>query len=136
MGNELFGVDIAGIVADALGDDVFDVTITREVHGDRDPDNLTAGRERAAPLNFDCKGFWEDFSNTPPGIALEVGDRKAVLIGDTIPPEALPILRNDKITVHEDMGDVSLYVERPVRRDPAAAVYEFQCRDRSGPDKV
>jgi len=136
MGNEVFGVDIAGIIADSLGDGLFDVTITREVRGERAASNLTGGRQKSAPLSFECKGFWEDFSNTPPGIELEVGDRKAVLLGDTIPAAALPILRNDLITVHEDGGDIALYVERPMRRDPAAAVYEFQCRDRRGPDKA
>lgn len=136
MGNEMFGVDIAGIIADALGDGVFDVTITREVQGARAPGNLTGGRQKAAPQSWTCKGFWDDFSGPQPGIDLQLGDRKAVLLGDTIPAGALPILRNDLITVHEDEGDVALYVEKPTRRDPAAAVYEFQCRDRRGPDKA
>lgn len=136
MGNELFGVDVAGIIADALGDGLPDVTITRAAAGARQAGNLTGGRKPAPPQKFSCKGFWDDFSGPQPGIDLEVGDRKAVLIGDTIPAAALPIQRNDLITVHEDGGDVSLYVEKPVRRDPAAATYEFQCRDRRGPDKV
>lgn len=133
MGNELFGVDIAGIIADALGDGLPDVTITRNTRGERDPDNLTGGRP-TEPTTVKCKGFWEDFTGTPPpGIVVELGDRKLVLIGDTIPPGGHP-RRNDACTVHEDMGDVTLYNVGPVSRDPAAATYAYQCRDRRGPD--
>lgn len=134
MGNDMFGVDIAGIVADALGDGVFAVTIERNVRGARDPNNLTAGRANV-PETVECRGFWEDFTGQPPpGIVVELNDRKAVLIGDTIPAGGHP-RRNDRITVHEDMGDISLFCVGPVSRDPAGAVYVYQCRDRLGPDQ-
>lgn len=133
MGNELFGVDIAGIIADVIGDAVFDVTITRYIRGERDPENLTGGRP-VEPETVECKGFWEDFTGLPPpGVNIEAGDRKAVLIGDTIPAGGLP-RKNDKITVHEDMGDISLFCHGPLSRDPAAAVYVYQCKDHLGPD--
>jgi hypothetical protein len=135
MGNELFGIDLAGILADALGDGLLDVTITRYVYGERDPNALTRGRSRT-PVIFECKGFWEDYADdAPPGITVEVGDRKAVLLGDTIPAGGIP-QKNDMITVHEEAGDSSLYVWLLQSRDPAAAVYVFQCRDRQGPDGV
>lgn len=137
MGNQILGVDIAGLVADAIGDELPDVTITRETPGERDPDNLTGGPVPGAPLTFSAKGFWEDFTGTPPpGVTIELDDRKLVLIGDTADAGCLPLRRNDAVTVHEDVGDLTLYVVGPVRRDPAAATYEYQCRDRSGPDGV
>jgi hypothetical protein len=134
MGNLIFGVDVAGIVAEVIGPNVFDVTITREVRGARSADNLTGGPVAAAPGVFECKGFWDDLSGTPkPGVEYELSDRKLVLIGDTIPPGGVP-QRNDAATVHEPIGDLTLYVVQPLRRDAAAAVYEFLCRDRRGPD--
>jgi hypothetical protein len=135
MGNEIFGIDVAGIVADAIGDGVFDVTIERYVRGDREAGNLTGGRP-AEPEEVQCKGFWDDFTGlAPPGIVVETNDRKAVLIGDTIPAGGHPRL-NDKITVHEDGGDISLFCVGPISRDPAAAVFVYQCRDRIGPDQA
>lgn len=129
MGNELFGVDIAGIVADVMGDGLFPVTITRYDRGDRDPDNLTAGRP-ATPETVECTGFWEDFTGmAPPGIVVEAGDRKLILLGDSVPAGGHP-KRNDLCTVHEDMGDISLYCAGPVSRDPAGAVFVYQCKER------
>lgn len=137
MGNEIFGVDLAGTLADALGDGLPDVTITREALGDRDPDDLTGGPVAGDPLTFSAKGFWEDFTGLPPpGVTIELDDRKLVIIGDTADNGCLPLRRNDAVTVHEDVGDLTLYVVGPIRRDPAAAVFEYQCRDRRGPDGV
>lgn len=134
MGNVLFGVDIAGIIADAMGDGLLPVTITREVKGARTPGNLTGGRA-SAPVEFECVGFWDDINpgSVPAGTELEVTDRKLVLIGDTVQPGGLP-LRNDACTVHEEAGPVTLYCVQPLSRDPAAAVYSYLCRDRKGPD--
>ena len=131
MGNPLFGVDIAGIVADVIGPAVLDVTITRYVRGARDPNNLTAG-VALTPVTFACKGFWEDYSGlAPPGVTVEENDRKAVLIGDTIPDGGIP-QRNDEITIE----GATLFVAKLQSRDPAAAVYVFQCGDRRGSDGV
>lgn len=132
MGTELFGVDIAGIVADNIGDGVLDVVITRYTAGTRTPGNLTGGLNRSPATVTGIKGFWEDFAtqfSAPPGVALEVNDRKAVLIGDTIPAGGMP-LRNDAITIDGQ----TLYMAQPIAVDPARAVYEFLCRDRRGAD--
>lgn len=134
MGNDIFGVDVAGIIMDTMGGDLFPVTVTREVKGARETGNLTGPRP-SVPTTFECIGFWEDFTATPPGIELQLNDRKLVLIGDSIPDGGLP-LYNDTATVHEDIGASTLYVVRLVKRDPAAATYQYLCRDRRGPDKV
>jgi hypothetical protein len=134
MGNLLFDTDIAGIIADVIGPAVLDVTIRRDVRGARDPDNLTGGRA-SVPVEFQCKGFWDDINSgsVPAGIETQLTDRVLVLIGDTVQPDGLP-LRNDRCTVHEAAGDLALNCLRPLRRDPAAAVYTFLCGDRRGPD--
>lgn len=128
MGNELFGVDIAGIVADAMGGQLLPVTVTRRVAAERDPDNLTGGTPRQPATFVGIEGFWEDFTrDPPPGVQLELGDRKAVLIGDSIPAGGHP-LRGDEITIEGE----TLSVVQLISRDPAAAVFTYQCRDRSG----
>lgn len=135
MGNELFGLDIAGIINDAFSGALLPATITKETLGARDPANLTAGRA-VTTAEFQCTGFWEDFTGTPPpGVTLELNDRKAVLIGDSIPAGGIPA-RNDLITIEEATGPSSLYVVKQLARDPAAAVYTYLCRDRRGPDGV
>jgi hypothetical protein len=136
MGNALFGVDIAGIIADAIGPAVFPVTITRNARGVRTPGNLTGGRASTATV-VSCRGFWEDFTGTPPpGVELKLNDRKLLLIGDSIPAGGAPEV-NDAVVVEEPMGSVGpLYVVKLLSRDPAAAVYTYLCRDRRGPDGV
>lgn len=130
MGQELFGIDIAGIIADQIGPGVLDVLITREPQtGARAPGNLTGGLVKTAPQSWPCKGFWEDFTGQPPpGVEIELNDRKAVLIGDTIPAGALPLKLDDKITCEGK----SLFMVKVLSRDPAAAVYTLLCRDRRG----
>lgn len=133
-GNELFGVDIAGIIDSAMSDGLLDVTISRNVEGGRTPGSLTGGKTKTPESVDTVKGFWEDFANEferPPGVELEADDRKAVLIGDTIPEGWVP-RRNWAITI----DGLTLFVVRPLQVDPARAVYVFLCRDRTGPDKV
>lgn len=134
MGTELFGIDISGIIADNVGEGVLDVIVTRYTAGTRTPGNLTGGQNRTPQTVTGIKGFWEDFTSSfqaPPGISIEVNDRKAVLIGDTIPPGGMP-LRNDAITIDGQ----TLYMATPLNVDPARAVYVFLCRDRVGSDGV
>lgn len=132
MGNELFGVDIAGIVADNMAGQLLPVTVTRQTPGARDPNNLTGGVPQTPATVTGIDGFWEDFTRDPgPGVEVQLGDRKAVLIGDTIPAGGHP-LRGDAITIE----GMTLYVVKLMSRDPAAAVYVYQCRDRRGTDKA
>jgi hypothetical protein len=126
MGSELFGVDIAGIIADNMTGQLFPVTVTRYTEGARAGDNLTGGKPKTPAVVVGIEGFWEDFTRQPPpGVELELGDRKAVLIGDTIPADGHPV-RNDRITIEEQ----TLWVVQLISRDPASAVYTYLCRDR------
>lgn len=130
MGRELFGIDIADIVAEHIGPGVHDVLISREQRAARAPGDLTGGLVKGVPLTFPCKGFWEDFSGLPPpGIEILLNDRRLVLIGDTIPEGGIPE-RNDAVTCDGQ----TLYVVQLLSRDPAHAVYKYLCRDRRGPD--
>lgn len=131
MGAELFGVDIAGLIADNMEGQLFDVVVTRYEDGARTPGNLTGGPAKVPTTVEGITGFWEDFTrDPPPGVEIELGDRKAVLIGDTIPPGGHP-LRNDAITIEGQ----TLYCVQLLSRDPASAVFTYLCRDRRGTDK-
>lgn len=131
MGNPLFGVDIAGLIARNIGPGLLDATITRKIDGERTPGNLTGGKE-STPATFPAKGIWEDLPKTPPaGVTFQLNDRIALLIGDTIPAGGIP-QRNDAI----EMEGLTLFVVQLLARDPAAATYRFLCRDRAGEDRV
>lgn len=130
MGNELFGVDIAGLIADNIGPGLLDVTITRYTRGARTPGSLTGGQAKTPSTVTGIKGIWDDLPKMPPaGVEFELNDRIALLIGDTIPAGGLP-LRNDAIEIE----GLTLYMVQLIARDPAAATYRYLCRDRQGED--
>jgi hypothetical protein len=127
--SRLFGVDIAGIVAKNIGPGVHAATLSiKPIGGARDPQRLTAGRP-AAPVIYQCRGFWEDYSPGQIGDQVLATDRKAVLIGDTIPAGA-DLKKGDEITIEGQ----TLMFWRWQSRDPAGAVLVAQCRDQRGPD--
>lgn len=130
MGNELFGVDIAGLIAEHVAPGLLDATVTRYVRGERAAGNLTGGQAKTPTTVKGIKGIWEDLPRSPPpGVEFELNDRIAMLIGDTIPAGGLP-LRNDAIEIE----GLTLYMVQLLGRDPAAATYRYLCRDRLGPD--
>lgn len=132
MGNRLFGVDIAGIVAKNIGPGLLPVTITRVTEGVRQPGNLSGGREATSAQITGTRGIWEDLPrNPPPGIEFELNDRIAMLIGNTIPAGFIP-QRGDAIEIE----GITLTVVQLLSRDPAAASYRYLCRDHVGPDGV
>lgn len=132
MGTELFGVDIAGILADQLGPGLPLVALSEPVSGARTPGNLTAGRQALPPKSYTARGLWEDFKGpAPAGVTVLTGDRKALILGDTIDPPAVPG-PGWSVTIE----GVTLWIVQALTRDPAAAHYVYQCRDRAGPDKV
>lgn len=132
MGNELFGVDIAGLLAEHVAPGLLDVTVTRYTRGERDPNNLTGGQPKTPATITGIKGVWEDLPKMPPaGVEFELNDRIALLIGDTIPPGGEP-LRNDAIEIE----GLTLYSVQLLSRDPAAGTYRYLCRDRRGKDEA
>lgn len=132
MGQEIFGVDLAGIIADKVAPGLHDVVITREIAGARTPGNLTGGRAKTYPTFTGIKGIWEDVPRTPPaGVTIELNDRVALLIGDTIPAGGRP-QRNDAIRIN----GITLYVVQLIAEDAVSAHLKYLCRDRKGPDGV
>ena len=130
MGSKLFGTDIAAIVAKEIAPGLLDATLwIRPEQGQRDPNNLTAGRQRDPVAVHGAKGIWEDYRPSEIGDLIRGEDRRAMLIGDTIPEGKLP-KEGDDI----EIDGQRLTVVRLESADPAKATYRFQCGDRRGRD--
>lgn len=124
MGTKLFGVDIAKEVAGAISaaGGVLDATLTVVTPGERSAAARTAGvPEATRPLR--CKGFVDNYRETQvDGTRVQVGDRKVVLLGDTIAGGVAP-KPNDEVTIESTTFRIV-----NVTRDPAGATYECQVR--------
>jgi len=118
---ELFGLDIAGIIGDEIGPGVLPATLIKVTPGVRDVNDLTSGIN-PTEQSFDGRGFIDSYSDSQiDGTLIKIGDRKITLIGSTF--EAIPE-PTDKITIE----GLTHRIVNPIKRDPAAATYECQCR--------
>jgi len=125
MGNNLFGANIAGKLAAAIGSKLLPVVL--KVPGapvGRDANDPLAGNEPAAPTSYNCRGF-EDKPQ------LKLFDRKTIqakdtamaILGDTIAGGSVKPQANYRITFQ---GRVMTVIA--VEYDPDAAMYICQCR--------
>lgn len=131
MGNKLFGVNISGLIKTHVAPGLLPVTVTRQIVGNRNANNLTGGQAKTPTVVKGIRGIWEDLPKMPPaGVTFELNDRIAMLIGDTVPAGGLP-KRNDTITIE----GLTLYAVQQISRDPAAAAYRFLCRERATNDE-
>lgn len=122
-GNKLFGVDIAKIVHQNMSKGLLPATLTKIVLGDRTAGDLTAGKAQT-PTDYTCKGFVEDYTDKQmDGSIIQSGDRKIILIGDSIQSGVVPDV-NDTITIE----DRAYKIVGPIKRDPAKATYTCQGR--------
>lgn len=122
MGNKLFGKDIAGALASKLGPLLLPMTLTRLTSGARDPDDPSAGTN-PSETDHACRGIVEDYTDSQyDGTIVKRGDRKALILGDTIQGGAVP-QPSDRVTAEGRVYDVI-----GVKRDPDAATYTCQVR--------
>lgn len=127
----LFGVDIAGELAAAMGSGLLPVTLTRPALTDpmveRDPVDLSAGLALGTPTSYACRGF-TDVREDRFGVEGTVirGGTYVSVLGGTLPPGVRP-LPGWGISITED-GVTRDYTicDDGVSSDPAAAV--FRCR--------
>lgn len=122
MGNNLFGVNISGIINSAIGPGVLDATLLKRTPGSRTPGDVTSGTNPTeAP--FAAKGFTDDYTDRQiDGTNVLIGDRKITLLGDSIAGLTIPE-PGDRVTIE---GQTWTIVD--VDRDPDAATYECQSR--------
>lgn len=139
MGNELFavdGVDVAALVAEHLGPRVLPATLIKpgipgegEDPPSRDPDNPTGGlsEDVPEPVEYACRGFIEDFRpSAVDGTLIKVGDRKVILLANTIEGGVEPVggVDQDQVAIEGTRYNVW----RVLDRDPAGATFTLQVR--------
>jgi len=126
MGNELFGVDIAGIIHDNVSEGVLPATLRRRVERG-DTDDLTAA-PRSINYDHPCRGFTESLSvQDLRKVEALADDRKVTIIGGSLPLGIIPE-KGDQLTIEDNGEDVKFLVLSLLDRDPAAATYSLHVR--------
>jgi hypothetical protein len=123
---DLFGLDIAGIVADSIDQagGLLDVLLTKKTPGVRDVNDPTAGTS-PIPAPYACQGVISDYNTRLiDGTLVKTGDRRILILGATLDAGIVPA-PGDQVTIESQTFDVVR-----VARDPAAASYDCQARGR------
>lgn len=129
MGEKLFGVDIAKVVHDAMSSGLTDVVLVHYTPGTRDATDPTAGNEPTSTRHT-AKGFRDEYLERQiDGTNIRRGDRKVVLIAESINPPVAPA-PGDEVThlgvTARIVGDG--FRDSGVATDPAGATYVCQVR--------
>jgi hypothetical protein len=119
---KLFGLDIAGLVAKAMGKGFLPVTLISQRPWDRQAGSLSSGTNPTTTAHS-ARGILSDYSETSiDGTIIQTGDRKVLILGDTIRPPVVPKI-GDMVFIEDFEGTIV-----NVNRDPAAATYTCQAR--------
>lgn len=119
---KLFGVDIAKEIASGMAGGLLPAQLVRSTPGTRDPLDPTAGTAPSTST-FSCRGFLDEYADDQfDGTSVLRGDRKALLLGGTLPASVAP-QPGDRVKIE---GRTFSIVN--VQRDPAAATYVCQAR--------
>lgn len=123
MGNNLFGANISGVIAKAIGPGILPASLIKVVAGTRDPSNLSGPSLNSSTTSHAARGFIDDYSAfLIDGTRIKTGDRRVMLLGDTIADNKIPV-QSDRVVIE----GVSWLVIK-VDRDPDAATYTLQVR--------
>lgn len=128
MGQKLFGIDIAGLVHRNMSAGLVPLTLTRTSAGTRSATDPTAGTNPRTSSSVG-RGFVEEYRDSQvDGEMVERGDRKIIIIGDSLKPAAVPS-PGDSIAMKIAGTDATVeIVQGGVRSDPANATYTCQVR--------
>lgn len=122
MGNNLFGANISGRIARALGPKLLRATLIRRLEGTRDSTALDEGT-RPTTSSHSARGIVDDYDEKQvDGTLIQQGDRRVLLLGDTIAGRKVPE-PNDEVTISG-----GTYVIVRVATDPDKAAYVCQAR--------
>lgn len=132
MGNGLFdnyGVDIAGLVNQHLSPGLLPAVLKKwgaPTGGTRPAGELTKPPARAADSTHAARGMISDFdpNEFSSSQLLEAGDRKVLLVAESITPSAEPE-GGDTVEIE----GATYRIARVMKRDPAGATYVLQVRD-------
>lgn len=122
---DLFGIDIAGTLNDAMEEagGLLDGTLTRTTPGTRTGGSLTAGTNPTTTTHT-FKGFVETKEKRRPDQVGSRGTAVVTILGASLSPATTPRV-NDTATID---GSTYTLLEL-LSRDPASAVYEFRTED-------
>lgn len=119
----LFGVDIAGIIGNAMGGGLLPCTVYELSAGARTSGSLTAGPARS-DVPHTARGFIEEWAiNQIDGDIVRRGDKRITVLGATIAGGYVP-KDQDSILIEGNRYLIISIVER----DPAAATYVLNGR--------
>ena len=121
MGNKLFGQDIAGQLARALGPKLPKGILSRHVEGTRDPDNLAAGNAGTS-TEHSFRGIRIGLSGLRKDTILPDAKDAVMILGDTVKPLTVP-KEGDKISIESIQFNII-----GISRDPDAATYTCQVK--------
>lgn len=118
---DLFGLDVKGLVADALAGQLVPGTLVETVVGARTGD-VTAGRAQTA-VNHSFEGVLDDYeTDEVDGTTVQAGDRRVLVIAGSLVSPVVP-QPNWNVTI-----EGQTYRVTRVLRDPAAATWELNAR--------
>lgn len=121
--SKFLGVNLPKILNQAMGKLVRQGKLVKITAGARDPNDLTAGQV-SSKKNYPVNGFFDEFKLTDnPDNEAQIGNKKIVLFGGSLPAGIVPEL-NDLIV----MENQTYIIDGPVTRDPAAATYTCEVR--------
>lgn len=119
MGTPLFGVNISGIVKQAMAAGLPKATLRKPNYSALDVASPTA-EPSVSYRAYPCRGFEEEAAVVRRGgTAVETGQRVILLLGDTLPKGVQPE-PGDRITL---LGETTEIVGDGVTTDPARATY-------------
>src|SRR5690349_17149598 len=122
MGNNLFNANISGQLAKAMGPLLAPMTLVKVVPGTRSNSDPSAGTNPTR-RSFSCRGILDTYRTSQfDGTIIKRGDRKALILGDTLPNNVVPE-PNDEVK-----AEGSVFTVVAVERDPDAAAYTCQVR--------
>lgn len=123
MSNNLFGVDLAGIIHQAISPGVLAATLVKRTPGTRTVGALTGGTN-ATSTSYACRGFVDTYSHFQIASGLvKAQDKKVVLIGKSISSGTVSPTPGDQVTI-----EGATYEVVAVERDPAGATFTVQAR--------
>ena len=122
---DLFGIDVAGLVASEMGDGLHPITLTK-IEEAAPPRSRPTAAPETSETDYPCRGIVQDYSEFEQrGDKVRGGDRKVLILAGTLPTGIVPTT-NDKITVPD--GQVFRVCDQGVKSDPASATYVCQVR--------
>lgn len=127
MGNNLFGVNISGLIHKHVSPGVLKAVLRKFTDEDATGTGASIlSPKTKTPVNHDCNGFVETFDqdvDNVNGTPIQEDDRQVIIIGDSLPAGIIP-KKNDEIDIEGSTFKVLALIER----DPDAATYNLHVR--------